>query len=146
MILIKPFLDETPSIFIGSSSLLKSSITDIFKFNSSKATNVSPANGALLIMESFSIETLAFGKLLNKLKSASLKATLASTLSLIDFKILALIWSSNKYGIANADTTSNNKTIPTIFKIFFTMTIEFIFKFQKQKPCPEFLFCKFNVL
>ena len=91
MIFINPFLDEIPSIFIDSLSLLNNSLIDIFKFTSSKETKVSPSNGALLIMDNFSIETLALGKFRNKLKSASAKATLASTFSLIDDKILALI-------------------------------------------------------
>ena len=91
MIFIKPFLDEIPSILIGSLSPLNNSLIDIFRFNSSKATKVSPSNGALLIIESFSIDTLALGKFLNKLKSASAKATLASTFSLMEVKILALI-------------------------------------------------------
>ena len=88
---INPFLVEMASMFNGSFSPLKSSITDIFKFNSSNATKVSPSNGALFMIDNFSIETLALGKLLNKLKSASANATLASTLSLIDLAILAFI-------------------------------------------------------
>lgn len=92
MILINPFLDEIPSILIGSFSPLNNSLIDIFRFNSSNETKVSlPSNGALLIIESLSIRTLAFGKFLHKLKSASAKATLASTLSLMVFSIFALI-------------------------------------------------------
>ena len=75
----------------GSFSPLKSSLMLIFKFNCPSETKVSPSKGALLIMTSFSIPTVAFGKFLNKLKSASAKLTLASTLSLIASAILAFI-------------------------------------------------------
>ncbi len=77
--LIKPSLELIPSIFIASLSPLKSSLIDIFKINSPKETKVSPSKGALLMMANFSIVTFALGKLLNKLKSASAKLTLAST-------------------------------------------------------------------
>ena len=43
------------------------------------------------MITSFSIATAAFGKFLNKLKSASAKLTLASTLSFMASAIFALI-------------------------------------------------------
>ena len=78
-------------MFIGSFFPLKSSLIDIFKFNSPNAIKVSPSNGALLIISKLSIVTLASGKFLNKLKSASAKDTFASTFSLIAAVILAFI-------------------------------------------------------
>ena len=82
-ILAFPFFTEIAFKVIGSFSPLNNSVTDICRFNSSKATNVSPTNGALFIMTSFSIPTFALGKFLNKLKLASSKVTLASTFSLM---------------------------------------------------------------
>ena len=86
-----PFLEEIPSIFIISVLSLNNSFTDIFKFNSPIDTNVSPKNGALLIINNLSKVRVAFGKLLNKLKLASANETLASTFSLIAASILAFI-------------------------------------------------------
>ena len=91
IIFIKPFSVEMASIFIDSSLPLNNSFIDIFKFNSPKETKVSPLKGALLIINNWSIETFACGKLLNKLKSASEKDTLASTFSFIASVIFALI-------------------------------------------------------
>jgi len=58
---------------MGSLFPLKSSIIYIFKFSSSNATKVSPSNGALLIIDSFSIAIVAFGKFLNKIETKLLK-------------------------------------------------------------------------
>ncbi len=91
MILINPFFEVIPSIDIASSLPLKSSLIDIFKFNSPNEIKVSPSKGALFIMTNFSNVTFAFGKFLNKLKSASAKETLASTLALMASEILAFI-------------------------------------------------------
>ena len=74
-----------------SSFPLKSSLMDIFKFNSPNETKVSPSKGALLMMTNFSTVIFAFGKFLNKLKSASAKVTFASTLLLIACEIFAFI-------------------------------------------------------
>ncbi|MNU08076.1 hypothetical protein D3C72_2539630 [compost metagenome] len=73
------------------------------------------------MITNFSIPTVAFGKFLNKLKSASVKLTLASTLSLIASTILALIWSLNKNGMANNAATNTTRTMALIFKTFFSI-------------------------
>ncbi|MNT05837.1 hypothetical protein D3C72_1404760 [compost metagenome] len=125
-ILITPFFEEKDSIFIGSPSLLKSSLIDIFRFTSPAYTKVSPSNGALLMILNLSMVTFARGKLLNKLKSTSLNATFASTFSLIDFKTSCLILSLNKNGAAANAMIITNRNIPTAFKIFFNIINLFI--------------------
>ena len=91
MIFTTEFLVDKASMFKGSSLPLNNSLIDIFKFNSPNETNVSPSNGALLMITNFSIATLACGKLLNKLKSASANETFASKFSLMVAAIFAFI-------------------------------------------------------
>src|SRR5690606_25543015 len=120
---------------MASPSDLKSSFTDIFRSITSEKTSVSPSNGALLMILKSLIDTLALGKLLNKLKSTSEKLTVASTFSLIVFNTKSLILSLNKKGVTANATTSTASTIAVHLKIFFTITIlGLIQKYIKNHP------------
>jgi uncharacterized membrane protein len=82
----------------------------------------------LLIIARFWILTVAFGKLANKLKSASVKLTVASTLSLITCVIFLLFYLKKKRGIEIMKLQEYDSD--SIFKIFFTMVGIFNFNVQ----------------
>ena len=113
------------SKFIDSPSPLKSSFTLMVTLVSPEYKRVSFSKGAFVIMLNFSIVTLAFGKLLNKLKSTSSNAMFAFTFSFKVLAIISLILSLNKNGAAANAMIVTNRKIPVPFKIFFNMILFF---------------------
>ena len=90
----------------------------IVKSSELALNKVSPSKGALLIKTTSLNFTSALGKLLNKLKSASEKSSVAFTFLLTLFFIMSPILASKKKGAAMSTAIINNRITPIIFNIF----------------------------
>ena len=91
-----PFLIAILFISTASLAFLKSSVIFNLKLNSLVLSNVSPKKGSLLTTTNSFTVKLAKGKLLKRLKSVSLKVTVAFTELFMVFETIATILSLNK--------------------------------------------------
>ena len=104
---------------MGSLASLKSSFMDMSKLTLSDANRVSPSKGALFISVMLSRVTVALGKLLKRVKSASEKSKVALMLLFTFSLMIPAILPFKKNGAATRSKMITKNTPPTIFKIFF---------------------------